>query len=231
MKYLMLISLMFFMGCSGCAGKKSASKQFAFKCEKEPCKNLLSIGDSISMGGPTGNTFSGYLPFLADNLKQKYNVNHPYENCRNTTYTLAKLDSWLSQFPNPDVVVWNDGIWNTVRDSVANLPGNDPSQYGTTLEVYETQIKQIATRLLQTNARVIFLTSTRLDSSVEKDFETDKINQLNDIAKSVLPTMGIEVYDLNAVSYTIQSDQFDGIHYNANGSKVLADGISSFVNP
>ena len=39
---------------------------------------------------------------------------HPDENCRFSRYTLNSLKFWLPMCPNPDIVHWNNGLWDTL---------------------------------------------------------------------------------------------------------------------
>lgn len=225
MKLLLPLYIFLSLGCNQSAtNQKIAPKMvqpasnFYFPCSTSNCKNMLVIGDSISLG---------YLASLANKIKQEYTVSHPEENCRNTWYTLQNIDKWLGAGDKPDVIIWNNGIWNVVREELSNQPGQTKEQYGTTLEQYESDIRQIAYKMQKTGARVIFLTTTALDSAkTENYFDTQKINQLNQVAFKVMQELNIDIYDLNAVSLTIQNELVDGIHYTQAGSGVLANFIT-----
>lgn len=197
---------------------------YTFDCKNGAanCDTVFVVGDSISIG---------YLPSLSQKIGQTNNVYHPLENCRNSWYTLQHVDQWIAQVQSPKTIIWNNGIWNVVRDELSNQPGQIKEQYGTTLEQYESDMRAIGAKLKATGARVIFFTTTALDSSkTENYFDTQKINQLNDIALRIMPEMGIEIYDLNAVSLTVQDQLVDGIHYNSKGYDTLSDFIVSKLN-
>lgn len=228
MKYLIVLAL-FLLGCANQKSEETvkpfdmiqAPPKYKYDCSGLNCKNLLSIGDSISLG---------YLNSLNKELGTQYNISHPTENCRNSWYTLQNIDLWLSKEQTPDVIVWNNGLWNVVTDYLSNQPGQIKEQYGTSLEQYESDLRAIAIKLKSTNARIIFLTTTTIDVSKQGQFfEIDKITQLNDVALRIMPELGIEVYDLNAVSVSIQHLFSDGIHFSQEGSDILATAIASEV--
>ena len=226
--FLILFFSFFFL--SGCAQPSADSKttgmdmiqapaKYSYDCTGSDCQNLMVVGDSISLG---------YLKPLAAELTSNFNVYHPEENCRNSWYTLQNIDSWLNSSKSPDVIIWNNGIWNVVREELSTQPGQIREQYGTTLEQYESDLRAIGMKLKATNARVIFLTTTAIDSArTENYFDTQKINQLNDVAYRVMSELGIEVKDLHAESLTIQDELFDGIHFSAAGNSKIAKFISS----
>ena len=69
--------------------------------------DLVLLGDSIR-----GN----YQQAVKDELANEARVYHPSENCRFTSYTLHLLRHWLPAVPKPDVVHWNNGIWEHHRN-------------------------------------------------------------------------------------------------------------------
>ena len=153
-------------------------------------KNVLVIGDSIS-----GGWFLPTQYLLRDEFRLIRLTANPsttwIENARNTNYTLRNLDGWLTQFPNNDTIVWNNGIWNAAPVT----PGQDYRDYGTDVAQYEAELIQIATKMKVSARRVIFLTTTQLTPSETRASNTINF-QFNDIAKRVLPPLGVEVHDL-----------------------------------
>lgn len=188
---------------------------------------ILTIGDSI-----TGNW---NLP-LSYMLKNEYNVTRItattdpgswLDNCRNTTYTLAHIDQWLTMFPNPKIITWNNGIWNAAQG--ANLP-EEATHYYTPPDQYESELIQIAKKMKATGARVIFFTTTELSPSDTR--ATVGLNtQFNDIAKRVLPPLGVEVHDL--WDFTIDHPEWHisptDLHFNGIAAEIIADWIVTIV--
>ena len=184
--------------------------------------NILSLGDSISVG---------YMAALTRELPE-YDVMHPNDNCRNSFYTLENVDSWLAQFPNNDVIIWNNGVWDSTTDYWYNtnkdFVKSPSSWYGTTLAQYESNLIAIARKLKSTGSRVIFLTTTDIHSP---PFEPLKEIQLNEIAKRVLPAEGIEIMDLHAVSMSISNahpNQWD-VHFTRDANITFAKEINKFI--
>ena len=70
-------------------------------------KNILLLGDSIRMS---------YQPVVKEMLEGKANVYGPMDNGRWSGYTLNTLRFWLPQMPTPDIVHWNNGIWDMGDD-------------------------------------------------------------------------------------------------------------------
>lgn len=101
MRFLLILSLLFF---SACAKPDNGSNK----------KNILLIGDSISRG---------YAPFLKAELTE-YNIYRPEENCRGTTFTIENIDKWLAQFPH-DIIIWNNGNWNMSTQAHLNSNTSD----------------------------------------------------------------------------------------------------------
>ena len=67
-------------------------------------KEVLLLGDSIRMF---------YQERVKELLGEEYNVSAPEENCRFSMYTLNSLRTWLPGFPKPDIIHWNNGLWDT----------------------------------------------------------------------------------------------------------------------
>lgn len=65
---------------------------------------MLLLGDSIRMH---------YEKDVQIILGDKYKVYSLEENCRFSAYTLNSLGFCLSEFPTPDVIHLNCGLWDT----------------------------------------------------------------------------------------------------------------------
>ena len=66
-------------------------------------KNVLILGDSISMG---------YRAYVKELLQGKAEVMFSEENGRYAKYTLYMVNQWIRRFGAPDIVHWNNGIWD-----------------------------------------------------------------------------------------------------------------------
>ena len=200
---LLLLPLLLFLGCNSSVYK-----------DNRPI--LFSVGDSISIG---------YDPKLAQDAAYQYQLIRPNDNCRNSYYTLQNIDLWLSQLPKPPtLIVWNNGIWNTV----VGYAGDPVQDQMTSVYDYTVQIQAIATKLKATGARVVFLTTTHIDPNTSV-FTAGYEVQLNQAAQNVLPSMGVEVLDLNAFSLSLEADKVDPVHYNQDGFNKLGDFIAEYL--
>ncbi len=106
--------------------------------------NVLLIGDSIRMF---------YREEVQKQLGEEYTVYAPEENCRFSSYVLNSLRRWLPQFPTPDIIHFNAGLWDT-----AILYPEDGCF--TDKDSYVKQMVRVLRELKKTGAKVIFSTST-----------------------------------------------------------------------
>lgn len=189
-------------------------------CGKDPLPNLLVIGDSISIG---------YTPYLGAQM-QDFNVNHPTENCQNTTKTLAHLDAYLTESAGSRVIVWNNGNWNARDMSTFDPSSPNPEWAGTALIQYEQELIEIAQKLVATSAKIFFVTTT---STIPGNplYIAGRAEAQNAVAKSVLPQMGITVIDL----YEFQLPHTDwflapnDVHFKDYGYANLATFIAAEI--
>lgn len=109
-------------------------------------KQVLLLGDSIRQY---------YQKKVAEILGADYNVFDPAENCRFAAYTFNTLRHRLPEFPKPDVIHRNNGLWDTVH-----VYGEEVCM--TLLSTYLEYLERIAKVLKPTGAKVIFATTTRV---------------------------------------------------------------------
>lgn len=204
--------------CGGCGQGSSKSKG----------PGLLIIGDSISIG---------YTPHLRAQMPE-FNVRRvnesadlsKTENCQNTVKTLARLEAWLSQDPNNAVITWNNGNWNARDMSTYSADSPNPEWVGTSLEQYESDLIKIGTRLVKTGAKVFFITTT---STIPGNplYIQGRAEAENEVAKRVLPALGIRIIDLYAFQLP-HTDWFiapDNVHFTDAASAQLAGYIAKEI--
>lgn len=189
-----------------------------------PPKHVLIVGDSISIG---------YTPYVEAALNGRSNLTveriivptmyGTTNNARNSYFTRNSIEGWVEQY-KPDIVTWNNGIWNTKIAGWDNH-GEPQENLGTSVEQYEDDIIHIAMFLKSKGLRVLFFTSTELDTITAQELDHDKLLAFNEVAKRVLPGLGVEVYDLYAISVTIPQLRSDGCHYYPAGSAILGDFV------
>lgn len=183
--------------------------------------NILVIGDSISIGltGPLNELMSGYDVF------------HPADNCRNSYFTRQNLGRWIE---NPmytdglEVILWNNGIWDTVTAADGEKSTSPIEWFGTSLEDYEDNMRAIATKLKATGKRIIFFTTTEVTGG---PFIMGKENALNDIAKTIMNDFNIEVIDLYQYAIDVEAvhnPSYD-VHFVKESNYVLAQYVKDFI--
>jgi lysophospholipase L1-like esterase len=185
-------------------------------------KNIFLIGDSIRHGAPGSD---GYGVHVKKKLEGVANVYAPEENCRFAQYTLRYLHEWVSRVPKEeiDVVHWNNGLWDVLR-----LFGDEPL---TDIEAYGVMLKRVYKRIkfLFPNAKIIFALST---SVIEEWGNPDffryncEIEEYNKKAQEVMEELDVAVNDLYTVTKSFDNSlHSDWVHFNTDGSKILADKV------
>lgn len=240
MKYLFLVLLL--AGCaapsqSGPSALETAPSPVAVPAptpapasQIDTRKKLLVIGDSISLG---------YISYLQRNLEAFYQVQHAQlpaytakgliQNSEGTVYTLHYLDQWIAAAGPVDVITWNNGLWD------ASDPSYDADN-AIDLASYEANLIAIATKLKATGARVLFFTSTDIpvdgkDPATGQLFIPGRDLEENAVALRVLPPLGVEVYDLNAMARSNPKLHLvnDPIHFNTQGYTLFGEYIADMV--
>ena len=192
-------------------------------------KNLFLIGDSIRFGSHIitkyNNLSPGYGIYVKEKLDGFANVYGPDENCRFAQYSLRFLHKWANAVPaeDIDIVHWNNGLWDALR-----LFGDEPL---TPLEVYGDMLRRVykRIRLLFPNAKIIFALSTAvIEEWAEPEFirYNHEIEEYNRKALEVMEELGVEVNDLYSITAAFEQSMYaDWVHFNDDGSKVLADAV------
>ncbi|MEP3477636.1 MAG: SGNH/GDSL hydrolase family protein [Fuerstiella sp.] len=191
-------------------------------------RRVLLLGDSISIG---------YTPFVQVAMKQNTDVVRPMsnrtrpENCAGTTNGIQRIDEWLQLGNgNFDVIHFNWGLHDLKRVNAktrknSNSP-DDPHQASP--KVYEQQLRQIVSKLKQTNAKLIFATTTPVpEGGVKPHRDPEDVKKFNDIARKVMKENHIPVNDLfAAIEPKLESMQRPvNVHFNGDGSQFLAKQV------
>lgn len=176
-------------------------------------KNVLLLGDSIRML---------YQRRVKAELKGKANVYGPDDNGRWSGYTLNTLRFWLPSMPDPDIVHWNNGIWDIGDDYNLGRPFTLPEEYEVTLERTVVVLRQ----LCGADVKIIMATTT---PSLAQPLET--VEQYNEILKKVAANNGIEVDDLFSVIRPNLEGLIspDKIHLNMEGAKLATESVVASI--
>lgn len=182
-------------------------------------KKVLLLGDSIRIC---------YQDEVIKRLGEDYQVFKPEENCRFARYTLNTLRHWLDECPNPDVIHWNNGLWDT-----AVLYPEDGCF--TPIDEYIRDMKRILRELKKTGAKIIFATITPVNplkaENPQSKHYNDNIIEYNKRIVEVMENEDIVINDLHSLIYP-KIDEYiceDYIHLTEAGKvacgKAAADKI------
>lgn len=190
---------------------------------REVCDmNILLLGDSIRMF---------YSEEVVNQLGEGYKVYFPNENCRFSAYMLNSLRHWLPQFPKPDIIHWNAGLWD-----VARLYKED----GCFIKKaeYVNYMTKILRELKKTGALIIFATTTPV-SDKKQYFEgpvppankNEDIMAYNEAILDAFKGENIIINDLFGIMYP-QREKYlseDMVHPNEAGVKLLGSAVSDVI--
>ena len=186
-----------------------------------PQKKILIIGDSISIG---------YTPFVKEALQDKAIVKHNAGNAQHTGTGLLKLDEWIGD-EEWDIIQFNWGLWDLCyRHDDSKVQGKRDKTNGKqtfSIEEYEKNISELVLRLKQTNAKLIFVTTSYVPEGEAGRFAGDDF-KFNRVAKKVMKENNVLVNDINKDSKKIHKKykKADGdVHYTKEGYKLLSAKI------
>lgn len=186
---------------------------------------ILIIGDSISMG---------YTPFVKKAMANEAWVVHNPGNAQHTGTGLAKLDDWLGG-KKWDIIQFNWGLWDLCyRSPGSTEPGKKDKINGTvefSVEEYKSNMEELVKKLLNTGARLVFVTTTYVPAGEPGRFAGDEI-LYNKAAVEIMKKYRIPVNDLYKTSIKIHKKEGkakNDVHYTEKGYELLAGEITSFL--
>lgn len=172
---------------------------------------VMLLGDSLRMG---------YQPVVRKMLEGKAEVNGPEENGRWAGYTLNSFRFWIPSMPAPDIIHWNNGLWDLGDDYNLGRPFSLPEEYESALERMITVIGKIYPK-----AKIIMATTMPTDNPDSSDIEG-----YNEILKAVAKRHGIPVNDLFPIAK--QNPSLigpDHIHLTDEGYDTVAKQVVSMI--
>lgn len=209
MKFLILTAVFFL----GCAQSNSTYPpllipdvpEVSHNCEIVPeiadtaKPNVLIVGDSISLLYTAGLRAS--LP--------SYDVHHNPCNAQSSIYTLRHVDEWLSLQNDHDIIIFNNGIW----DSGLTVP----------VSVYKNNMKAIAQKIKAKTNKYFFITTT-----FSRGADPVKFNKYRNASLEAMAEEGVPVIDLKAhvEANNIQPGP-DGTHFEAAESDLIGAFLAS----
>jgi len=183
---------------------------------------VFLIGDSIRMQ---------YQDEAKKCLGAAYDVYGPEDNCRFAAYTLATLvGRWLAEIPKPDIVHWNNGLWDFLRRHW----GVDGCF--TPIDEYLRTMERILRELRKTGAKIILATSTPTlfagemdqfgaswNNSDAEEYNqkllerlADKVDAVNDLYSLVFPKMDEYICE-------------DKVHLSAAGMAACGKAVAEII--
>jgi hypothetical protein len=185
----------------------------------------LLIGDSISIG---------YTPHVVTALKGKVDVKHHKGNAQHTGTGLKMLDRWIGE-TQWDVIHFNWGLWDLCyRHPQSKVQGRRDKERGTlttSLEQYEKNLEQLATRLKKTQARLIWAHTTTVPEG-EAGRKVGDDDEYNEAAARVMKKLGITINDLNALTDSFPHELFTApgnVHFKTGGSMKLGQAVAGKI--
>jgi hypothetical protein len=176
-------------------------------------KNVLLLGDSIRML---------YEPLVREKLKDKANVYGPEENGRWAGYTLNSLRFWLPNMPNPDIVHWNNGLWDMGDDYRLGRPFSLPEEYVSALE----RTILVLRKLCGDTVKIIMATTTPT-----ADTDPAAKHTYNELIWQTSEKFGLEVNDLfTLIAADIPANiSPDRIHLTREGTAQAAAQVAACI--
>ena len=176
-------------------------------------KNVLLLGDSIRML---------YQPVVKEKLEGKANVYGPSENGRWSGYTLNSLRFWLPSLPTPDIVHWNNGLWDLGDDYNEGRHFYSEQMYEETCTRMFKILRQITNN---PDLKIIVATTT----PTKRD-EPD-IPVYNEILKKVARENGGIINDLySEINKDVENYiGADKLHLSKEGTEVAANMVVSKI--
>ena len=178
-------------------------------------KNILLLGDSIRMQ---------YTQKVKEGLKGRAYVYGPNDNGRWAGYTLNTIRFWMPHLPEPDIVHWNNGLWDMGDDYKLGRAFSLPDEYVSALE---RTIKVL--RNMYGEALPIVMATTTPTAKTD----TSKPHEYNELLKDTASRHGIPVNDLfTAIAGDLGANiSPDGIHLSAAGIDIAANLVCKSVEP
>ena len=153
------------------AGKSNA---WDFVKDDPALPRVLLIGDSVSRG---------YTAAVRKALAGKANVHRAPANCGPTASGIKNIDAWLTDHPGGgkwDVIHFNFGIHDR----------------GTSVADYTARLEQLVQRMKQTDAKVIWASTTPIPDNPEQKQTAASIVERNAAAAEVMQKHGVAIDDL-----------------------------------
>ncbi len=192
--------------------------------------NVLILGDSISIG---------YTPFVQELMKGKANVQRPIqgngkpENCAGTTNGVENIDRWIGD-TSWDVIHFNFGLHDIKHEDpeTGQATKNPEDPYQADLKTYRRNLKVIVDKLLATDAKLIFATTTPVPNKQVSPYrDPQDVIRYNKAALKIMKKAGIPVNDLYGFTLPLLSEiqRENNVHFVEEGSRLMAERVVEMI--
>ena len=178
-------------------------------------KQVLILGDSISMG---------YREIVKQNLKGKADVCYYPENGRFSGYTLWLANQWIRNNGAPDIVHWNNGIWDISLEEP--LEGNF-----TPIEEYADHLERIIKLLKRAGTEHIIFATTTYQHPDKKENRPEDVERYNQRAVEIMARENITVNDLGTLVKNHLTEYVceDMVHLTGAGYQACAEQTTKYI--
>jgi len=181
---------------------------------------VLLIGDSISMG---------YTLDVRQILKGKANVYRISGNGGDTMRFLANYPKYLGAGTNWDLIHFNWGLHDLVRqDPAKKYDSAYPPRY--TVAEYSNQLEKCVAILKSTGAHLVWATTTPIPPNAAGRVTGDEVAR-NTAAAAIMQKQDIETDDLYALMKNREGDHAGpgNVHYTGVGYSEMAKQITQII--
>ena len=197
--------------------------EYAFVEAAPELPNVLLIGDSISMS---------YTASVREKLAGIANVYRAPDNCRSTRQTLAQIETYLGH-QRWDVIHFNWGIHDLTHLNESGQAAPPPEgKLQVPLDQYRDNIRKLLRRLHETDARLIWASTTPVGSKADvHGFRRNSdVIAYNRVAREVQENENIGINDLYSLVKP-QAERWlsDGVHLTRHGQTVLAKAVAQSI--
>ncbi len=170
-----------------------------------------------------------YQPCVAQMLAGRAEVVGPGENGRFSLYTSMRLPIWLKELGPPDIVHWNNGLWD-----LGINPTRGPAQFS--LEDYLINLKTILAMLRKTSARLIWASCTPVPPKRPQKpdgwlWKMEDILLFNAAAEELMRSENIPINDLFPLILADMDHLLDAgmCHLSDAGVRVAAHAVVACI--
>jgi lysophospholipase L1-like esterase len=189
--------------------------------EPTPLPQVLSIGDSISIG---------YFKPLQKLLNNIAVVHHNEGNAQHTANGLKRLNEWLGE-TRWDVIHFNHGLHDLKYiDARGRNTSVETGKQQIPIDQYEQNLDEIVKRLKKTGAKLIFATTTPVPDGTKIRAKGDAVIY-NRAAERIMNKYEVPINDLYSFALPrlkeIQRDS--NVHFYPQGSEFLAEQCAKSI--